>query len=306
MRKSDGFSQISLHQRMLNDRRRTDAYQKAIAHTVKRGDVVLDLGCGSGILAFFAARQGCRKVYAIDQADIIEGAKAVARRNGFDRQIEFIKADIRSFQFKPKEPIDVLIHEQIGSFIWDEDLIAKVASIRSSVLKADAVVLPSRIEFYVAPTSYRSEAETLLALCRRRRYGIDFRDLAPMAFLQNLPRFIRPSVIELKDTATFLARPQRVQTTDLRTATGIPKRIAATFSIRKGACLTGLCGFFTVHLDDVHTFSTKPRRINTHWGQMFLPRFEETRIHRDARLHVTILQKRNPIHWRWTFEIEAC
>ena len=39
--------------------------------------IVLDVGCGTGILSMFAAKAGCRHVYAIDQSDIIDYAREI-------------------------------------------------------------------------------------------------------------------------------------------------------------------------------------------------------------------------------------
>ena len=39
--------------------------------------VVLDIGCGTGILSVFAVRAGAKHVYAIDNAEIAEYAKHI-------------------------------------------------------------------------------------------------------------------------------------------------------------------------------------------------------------------------------------
>lgn len=49
---------VGIHEEMLKDTVRTRSYQNAIqgiAHLIK-GKVVLDVGCGTGILSLFAAQ----------------------------------------------------------------------------------------------------------------------------------------------------------------------------------------------------------------------------------------------------------
>ena len=81
---------------MLQDHVRTGCYQQAcLQNTIDFVDkVVLDVGTGTGILAFFAVQAGAKKVYAVEASQSIEIAKALSIANGFDDKITFIKGKI--------------------------------------------------------------------------------------------------------------------------------------------------------------------------------------------------------------------
>ena len=62
---------------MLKDTIRTDAYRNFIydnQHLFK-GKIVLDVGCGTGILSMFCAKAGAAKVIAVDNSEIINKAR---------------------------------------------------------------------------------------------------------------------------------------------------------------------------------------------------------------------------------------
>ena len=70
---------------MLKDSVRTDAYRDFIyenKHLIS-DKIVLDVGCGTGILSMFCAKAGARRVIAVDNSDIINKA----RENVFDNDL---------------------------------------------------------------------------------------------------------------------------------------------------------------------------------------------------------------------------
>ena len=74
---------------MINDKVRTATYAKFILSNpeVFRDAVVLDVGCGTGILSLFAAKAGAKRVFAIDASDIAEKAESIVKVNELDNVI---------------------------------------------------------------------------------------------------------------------------------------------------------------------------------------------------------------------------
>ena len=75
-----------IHAVMIQDKVRTSTYASFILTNpaIFRDAVVLDVGCGTGILSLFAARGGAKRVIAVDASDITEKAERIVKANGFD------------------------------------------------------------------------------------------------------------------------------------------------------------------------------------------------------------------------------
>ena len=67
-------------QNMLQDAVRTGTYHDAIINNPFdfKDKVVMDVGTGSGILAFFAANAGARKVYAVEASGMAEHVRRLS------------------------------------------------------------------------------------------------------------------------------------------------------------------------------------------------------------------------------------
>src|SRR5882757_7788159 len=105
---------LEIHRGLLQDEIRTNAFREAIRRVVTPGSVVLDIGTGSGILAFFACEAGARRVFAVDVTHSADLASFLARQLGYSDRVEVIHD--HSTKIDLPEPAHVLVTETLGAF----------------------------------------------------------------------------------------------------------------------------------------------------------------------------------------------
>ena len=180
-----GWAHPAEHARMLHDDRRTGDYLKAIKHAVRPGDVVLEIGTGSGVMAVAAARAGAGHVYAIEASDIADVAQNVFEINGVSDRITLLRGWSRHIDLG--RPADVLVSEIIGSEPLDEELLETTLDARHRLLAPGARLLPHTLTLAVRPVlipepDLRQRAIPPGSLQRwRSLYDIDFEPLISAA-----------------------------------------------------------------------------------------------------------------------------
>ncbi len=103
----------------LYDKERTNRFAKAIKETVKKGDIVVDAGSGTGVLGLLAAKAGAKKVYCIElQPRFIEIIKKNAELNNLQDKIVVIQGD--ATKVKLPEKVDVIICELLSTGLFFE------------------------------------------------------------------------------------------------------------------------------------------------------------------------------------------
>ena len=87
------LTRIDIHATMLKDTVRTDSYRDFIYENkdLFKGKIVLDVGCGTGILSMFCARAGAKMCIAVDNSEIISFAQENVFRNGMGDTIKLVK-----------------------------------------------------------------------------------------------------------------------------------------------------------------------------------------------------------------------
>ena len=105
------------------------------------GKVVLDVGTGSGILAFFAVQAGAKKVYAVEASSSAETAKLLAAHNGYSGIVEVLRGRIEDIELP--ELVDVIISEPIGFLLVHERMLEAYVCARDRFLKPGGLMMPT-------------------------------------------------------------------------------------------------------------------------------------------------------------------
>ena len=153
------YTEFEVHRTMIHDRVRTEAFRRAIDAVVRPGDMVLDVGAGSGILSVLAAKAGADRVYAVEETSIAVLAHELAVANGVGDIVQVIQGD--ASEVEPPEPVDVLVSEWLGGFGIDEGMLVPVIAARDRWLKPGGTMIPSSVTAWVALVHDRYLGEML-------------------------------------------------------------------------------------------------------------------------------------------------
>ncbi len=261
------FTSLAVHEQMLVDELRVLSYEKGIAKAVANGDTVIDLGTGTGILAFFAARKAA-KVYAIEHSEIIEIAKRVAKDNGIVN-VEFVKCNSRDF--KLEKPADAIVHEQIGGANpFSENMIQNLLDLRERVLKKGGRIIPGRFEIYLEPIELKDEYR-LPHIWELDVRGISFKSLKQAGDTSSggSGRITNYQVQRITPASVrhLLCEPKPIMRFDLETmrADDLPRSISYENTAVRGGRVDGLCIYFKALFDDDVAIETSPVGQLTSW-----------------------------------------
>ena len=255
-RGSGHWANLDYHRRLLQDVVRMEAYERAIRAIVKPGDVVLDLGAGSGILAMLAARRGAARVHAVESTPIIELAEKVINANDLSDRVVLHNRDIRSME--PAEPVDLVISDFMGRFVVDDDMLPAVAA-ALRWLKPGGSFCPRVIDLWLAPVG-NFELDTVKAF-DRPIYGLDFSAAKPYALNFCYGGDVPPHAC--------MARPQTCHRLDpLDLAYDVDSSLR--FEVTTPGTICALAGWFQAELAEGVVLETGPGQ-NTHWGQYLFP-----------------------------------
>ncbi len=244
---------------MLSDTVRMQAYKKAIFQTVKPGDIVIDLGAGTGILGLWAIQAGAARVYAIEKTNAIELAKNIAQANHCQDKMVFIQKN--SLQVSLAEKADVLISETLGSFAIDENTLLFTNDARKRLLKENGKMIPQGFDIFACPVEAKQAYQK-----------IDFwRHIDGLDFSPAFDLFSGKIMIEAIERKNLLSDAKKIASINLLQDNHPDFYSRHYFPIKKSGTIHGVVGWFKVCLNDNIHINTAPGKPLTHWKQAFFP-----------------------------------
>ncbi|CAN8258705.1 unnamed protein product [Cochlearia groenlandica] len=206
------YAHVGIHEEMIKDRTRTETYREAIMkhQSFIQGKVVVDVGCGTGILSIFCAQAGAKRVYAVDASDIAVQAKEVVKANGLSDKVIVLHGRVEDVEIN--EEVDVIISEWMGYMLLYESMLGSVITARDRWLKPGGLILPSHATLYMAPISHPDRYSHSIDFWRNV-YGID---MSAMMQLAKQCAFEEPSVESISGE-TVLTWPEVVKHIDCQT-----------------------------------------------------------------------------------------
>ncbi|XP_068117685.1 protein arginine N-methyltransferase 3 [Hyperolius riggenbachi] len=259
------YGHFSIHEEMLKDAVRTESYRNFMYQNgdIFKDKVVLDVGCGTGILSMFAAKAGAKKVIGVDQSEILYQAMDIVRLNNLEDKISLIKGRIEEIDL-PLEKVDIIISEWMGYFLLFESMLDSVIYAKDKYLAAGGAVYPDRCTI------------SLAALCDPAKHTgkLAFWDDVYGFKMSCMKKAVLPeALVEIVNPDTIISQPFIIKDIDCQTTTVKDLDFSSEFSLSitgDGVC-TALLGYFDVFFGkNCHTpvsFSTSPKSTKTHWKQ---------------------------------------
>lgn len=257
---------IEYHRTLIADRVRIAAFHDALAAVIRKGEtVVVDIGTGTGVLAFLAAKLGAKKVYAYEMNEIGAVAERLKALNKL-RNVELIAG--RSSEMIDPPRGDVVVTETLGNFALEEFLIETMNDARARHLKPGGVLIPASLQQFCAPV-IAPRLRDELAVWDRVGYGLDFAPARIMSLNNVYIRTARPQ--ELLDSGRSAVCWDKV---DFAQANRMTRKGEARWTMKRPQTVHGLAVWWTSALAPGITLTTSPLAEPTHWEQLFFPALE--------------------------------
>ncbi|KAK0162858.1 hypothetical protein PV327_006600 [Microctonus hyperodae] len=284
------YSHFAIHHEMLTDRVRTESYRDALltnSHSFN-GCIMLDVGCGTGILSMFAAKSGCKKIISVDQSDVIYHAMDIVRENNLDNIIELKKGRLENIDLGV-DKVDAIVSEWMGYFLLFEGMLDTVIYARDNYLIPGGKLLPNRCTLSIVGSGDTKRYIDLVDYWSNV-YGFKMSCMKA--------KVVKEPSIEVCSAIDIVTNVSLIQDFDLYTVDTNCVNFTSPFElvVKKTGSLTAIVGYFDVFfdLDNPIHFSTGPHAQPTHWKQTVFSLSEPISITEGEIINGKLICSRHP------------
>ncbi|CAD5113552.1 DgyrCDS2716 [Dimorphilus gyrociliatus] len=265
----DSYAHFGIHEEMLKDEIRTITYRTAMLQNkhLFKDKVVLDVGCGTGILSIFAAQAGAKKVIGIEYSNVIESAQKIVDANKFQDKIILIKGKVEEVEL-PEEfkQVDIIVSEWMGYSLFYESMLNTVIFARDKWLKPGGLIFPDKACLYltsIEDQQYKDEKINWWS----NVYGVDMSCIRKLAMAEPL--------VDVVEARQIVTSPMLIKEIDIHTVKEEDLEFTSNFVLkaRRNDYIHALVTYFTIEFTHCHKrvrFSTSPEARYTHWKQTVL------------------------------------
>ncbi|KAK1565977.1 methyltransferase domain-containing protein [Colletotrichum navitas] len=284
----ESYAANDIHETMLKDKVRTDSYRDFVYNnkSLFKDKIVLDIGCGTGILSMFCAKAGAKQVFAVDKSDIIDKARENVFINGLADKVTCIRGRVEDISL-PVDQVDIIISEWMGYCLLYEAMMNSVLVARDRFLKPDGLIAPSISTIWMAPVSDPGYVTDFVTFWDDV-YGFDMKSMKAGIYDE--------ARIEIMPEDCICGTPSQISYIDLHTVKVEDLDFEAQWKMTLSKDIPSLDGFliwfdifFTTSRNDIIpaglqvktgetgvarpgevAFTTGPSGPDTHWKQGFL------------------------------------
>jgi tetratricopeptide (TPR) repeat protein len=249
------------HIPMINDVARNEAYDAALKRAVNPGDLVLEIGTGSGIVAMMAARAGAGKVVTCEILPALaEAAVETVARNGFADKVTVINKKSTQLEIGTDMPgkADVFVSELVNTGMLAPNMLQVLAHARRNLVKPEAKIIPAaaRVKGALLECPYLAAINPVGEIS-----GFD---------LSHFDRFRSPAYAQIdlaSDPHRLLSEPVDLLDFDFRI--DMPNRGVRqlVIPVTEPGTLHGIAFWFDLYLDESVAYQSNAAARSNHWKQ---------------------------------------
>jgi len=292
----DSYAHFGIHEEMLKDEVRTLTYRNAMIYNrhLFKNKVVLDLGCGTGILSMFAAKAGAKKVIGIDMSSVIGYAQEIIADNNLSDVITLIRGKIEEVELPDGiEQVDIIVSEWMGYCLLYESMLNSILYARDKWLnKKSGLIFPDICQLYlcgIEDKNYRDEKINWWY----NVYGFDMSCIRKVA--------IKEPLVDSVDARQVVTSHCLLKEFDLQTVKVEDLSFVSKFQLeaKRNDFCHAVVAYFAVEFSKCHKytgFSTGPDSPYTHWKQtlFYFDHDEDIMLHKGEKINGTFKLAPNP------------